>query len=191
MSMKFLMRFAVCLIALFSCMPAVHADPKYSEDMEKDLRGIADQFAKKYQMKVLGSGVGVLVSSFKVDFAISFMDNRALTIEQTRALGMAIFEEFWRKVYGNGVYHYYLSKLFAQYKGTNYDPHEKVEPQYLGVKIAFWDENVDRRLYPYISQLRIAEGQFYYYYARQDQSLQEPVIETLEQAAALLVHHVN
>ena len=73
--------------------------------------------------------------------------------------------------------HFILSILFLL-TISNFNPQER-----LGLKIAFWDENVNRYPEPYLSQIKVINGIIYYYQVNpKDQSLGKPYTETLEEA---------
>jgi hypothetical protein len=64
-----------------------------------------------------------------------------------------------------------------------------LSPEKLGIKLSFWDQNMDRYPAPYISQVRVADGMVYYYSANpSDQSLQ---LVTSEPLSALLESHME
>ena len=57
-----------------------------------------------------------------------------------------------------------------------------LHPFIMGIKLSFWDKQMDRRGAPYVSLIKVMEGKFLYYYADSaTQKLQEPVVETFEE----------
>jgi hypothetical protein len=59
-----------------------------------------------------------------------------------------------------------------------------VGPNRIGLRIGFWDANIDRPMPPHLAQIKVVEGKILYYQANpKDQSLQEPPFsETFEEA---------
>ncbi len=52
----------------------------------------------------------------------------------------------------------------------------------MGIKLSFWDEEVNRRPFPYVSLIKVMDNRIFYYYADPTtQKLQEPIIETFEE----------
>lgn len=141
--------------------------------------------AKKNQMKFLNDGVGTIVSSSvawdkKAAWDISIMADRAWTIDQARPVVVNIMQEFWDAVSQDPVVLKHMQEVHGNHPG--YDP--VLTPDRLGLKLAFWDKDVNRPRAPYISQIIVSDGFIKYYTADpKDQSLLPPTTETLEEAS--------
>lgn len=149
---------------------------------ERFFKIFAQNLAKKYQMEYLNIGVGTIVDSKVVALDTSLVDHRSLTLEQARPIVVAMIHETLHEFYHNPAYAAYLKKTAQTISW--YDP--KVSPKRFGIKIAFWDKDVNRPPPPYLSQIKISEGLIHYFYANPDQSLGTPIIETFEQATELV-----
>lgn len=68
-----------------------------------------------------------------------------------------------------------FDKYFQDMNKVYRRPLQPISEKNIAFRINFWDENVDRRLYPYIAEVRVVEGIFYYYYA-------DPVTQGLQPA---------
>jgi hypothetical protein len=147
----------------------VHAADRHTEAFGK-------QVAQKYKMKFLNKGVGSVVDSKKVAHDISIMADRHWTIDQARPVITAIMNEFWHKVATDPVFARDAQEL--QRITKYYDP--VLTPSRIGLRLAFWDKDVNRPLPPYVCLVIVSEGQIRYYTANpKDQSLQPPYIEPL------------
>jgi len=55
----------------------------------------------------------------------------------------------------------------------------------IAFRINFWDENYDRKKPPHLAQIKVEQGKIYYYTADpKTQELQQPAVETVEEARA-------
>ncbi len=119
----------------------------------------------------------------------SLADDRKLTLEQGKRLAAEMLKMTLDLGLSTPIYERYFKELKADYQTyTNSSTMqraaakvpERVTPDLFGFKVGFWDENVDRPLYPYLAQIRAAAGKVYFYYADpKTQALQEPPAEAL------------
>lgn len=171
------------LFCIFACWMLFGATLQASVDVKgmRKLESFGRQQAKKYQMRYLNKGVGTIVDSPTVAWDISLVGPQKLTLEQARTLIVCMLDEFLTLVTKDPLFDEYLKnekKLLSWY-----DP--VLSPKRIGIKLAFWDENVDRYPSPYISQIKAMEGKVFYYQANpKDQSLVEVRVETFEEAFA-------
>jgi hypothetical protein len=149
---------------------------------ERFFKIFAQNLAKKYKMEYLNIGVGTIVDSNVVALDTSLVDHRSLTLEQARPIVVAMIRDLLHEVYHNPAYAAYLKKNGQEIAW--YDP--VLSPKRFGIKIAFWDKDVNRPSPPYLSQIKISEGLIHYFYANPDQSLGTPFTETFEQAMELV-----
>lgn len=154
------------------------AAPKHCEDAKKVVNDIGHAFAKKYQMHLLTVGTGSLIDAPKTKWVISLVSEQQMTIEQARPLIKEMINTFWDKVQKDQVFSNYLKLESSKYYYI--DP--TLSQKDIGIKIAFWDVNVNRPLHPYLSQIRVVGGdKVYFHYADpKDQSLQEPIVEEVK-----------
>lgn len=153
------------------------------DDMKLELAVFAKSLTSKYGFKYLNSGIGTVVDNLDVSFAIGMMGRQQMTMDQARPIVLNMIKEFFQKVSTTPVFDEYGKRV----KKNLYYYDDRMIPEKLGFKIAFWDENVNRYPQPYLSQIKVMEGVIYYYYVNpKDQSLGEPVTETYEEAHSKL-----
>lgn len=142
-------------------------------------RGLLDCFAEKlgspYGLKVLLSGTGETIAKSKHRglWAIHFVSQQTLTIEEARPMATYMAEELINFIYTNPSFTDYFAQL-------RYPPNDKKKPALtdMGFRIAFWDENVNRPQRPYVAEIYLADGVLSYFYANPDtQALENPVVE--------------
>lgn len=170
------MHYFICLFLL--TMPLLasakeYVGPAYDVNAWKSLDAFASGLSKQYGLELLNTGVGSMMDTPKVKWAISFVDHRPTTREQIRPMLIALIDQSWHKVSTDPVF---LNSMV-------YSREKAVVPANIGFKIAFWDANVDRPLYPYLAQVRVTGEQITYFYADpKTQALEAPIVETLEEA---------
>jgi hypothetical protein len=173
--------FILLSIFLFFSKTRVDAAPKEFDKRTKALETFGKQLANKNGMKYLIAGVGSVVDSRIVAWDISLTCDREMTVEQARPMVVNMIQDFWQKVNQDPVFVTCL-KIMHQ-KQPQYDP--VLTPKRMGMKIAFWDKNVDRPLPPNLAQIKVMEGSIYYFQANpKDQSLQDPFVESFDDAFA-------
>lgn len=158
--------------------------PAYSVKVERMIDDFGKKLAQKNEMKFLRSGVGAIVNSNLTAWDLSLTSNKNWTIEQARPIIVSMIKEFLNLVLDNPDIENYIKKISSNRPSFN----SELSPRRIGFKLAFWDENVDRPLPPYLAQIKVMEGKIFYFYANpKDQSLQQPpVVETFEEAFALI-----
>jgi hypothetical protein len=170
-------------VLLLNYSTPLHAVNKWWIERDKSLANFGEQLAKKNGMKCLKTHVGSIVDSKIVAWDISLLSDQQLTIEQARPMVVAMIKDFWKKVNDDPSFDNGLKELHKTMSW--YSP--ELTPKRLGIRIAFWDKDVNRPLPPYISQIKVLEGRIEYYQANpKDQSLLPPYIETFEQALKLI-----
>ncbi len=177
--MKLTLRFLFAVFISAVCMSAKYQGPK--EDVAKSSR--LDRFscsiAKKYNMEFLVIGNKWIVDDNYNNWSILFSNRNRMTIEQARPLVKNIICEFIAEIKTQPVYRQWV--IFMTKRDSKWDA--DINPGRLGIKIGFWDENMDRPLAPYLAQILVVNRVVKYYYADPNtQALQEPPIEeTFEQ----------
>lgn len=170
--MKFL---PIILVWFFLVTPSLSAVHKhYGPSVDRNTRNALDKFgealAKPYQFKLLISGCGGIVGSTSGLWALHFTSQKKMTLDQARPLAVHMANEL--------INFMFASPLFAEY--MKLDRKGSLTLDCIGYKIAFWDENVDRPLRPYLAEIRLRDGELYYYYADPEtQALQAPLVEPI------------
>ncbi len=164
---------AVLLIAPL-LLGSRHSGPAYDRHARESLDAFAQEFAKKHQLKFLNTGVGSLADAKEGIWIINFVSNQTLTIEEARLFAADLTYQLLYKVYHD--------RLFINYCKISAPFHKSADmrEEYVGFRLAFWDQNTNRPLYPCVAQIRLADGNLYYHYANPNtQALQEPLVESL------------
>lgn len=143
------------------------------------LEHFGKHLAKRYHMEYLNKGVGTVVESRKVIWDLSLMSHHPMTIEQARPVIVSMMNEFWQKATQDP----YMQREIYELRTQKILPDLVLTPESLGLKIAFWDKDVNRPLPPYLGRIIVAEGKIRYYMANpRDQSLEQPTVETMAEA---------
>lgn len=162
-----------CFLTFSPSLDAVrkHVGPSYDSNPRNALDKFAETLTKPYQLKLLISGLGGIVDSKTGLWALHFTSQQKMTLDQARPLAVHIASELINFMYTN--------PFFAEYMRQE-GRGRVLSLEDMGYKIAFWDENVDRPLSPYLAEIRLRNGELYYYYADpQTQALQRPLVEPL------------
>lgn len=169
-------RLFTAIASCFILCSANHTGPKYDSEPRDALDILAISLAKKYQLNFLNSGTGIIAGYDEGLWALNYTSAKKMTIEEARPMVAEMAQAFLYKMYHD--------PLFAAYMEASkrYSRRTELANDLMGFKIAFWDENVDRPLNPYLAQIRFADNKIYFHYASpKDQSLLEPKVETLEE----------
>ncbi len=170
---------ALVAIAFFSSMSFL-GPQTISEKADKQLKKDALILCKKYKLDFLSiSDSRILESKDEhADFTINMMSYREMTKEEVRELCKSFTQDFWKALKSNPIYLDYAIESWG-FKKIKEKP---LHPFIMGIKLSFWDKQMDRRGAPYVSLIKVMEGKFLYYYADSaTQKLQEPVVETFEE----------
>lgn len=176
-----MMKKILCLLIpfnwIFICSAAYYGPP-YEIKARKSLDKFGVELAKQQQICFLNSGsVEQLIGSKNCKWGLSLMSRQKLTLEEARPLANSIANALLYQLHHNPVYATCLIKS----AGDNQRKSTELKDEYMGYRLAFWDENMDRPLRPYIAQIRLADEKLYYHYADPEtQALQEPIIEMLQ-----------
>lgn len=152
-------------------MGAKHIGPSYDTKPRYALDAFAKKLAKQHHLEFLNSGLGGLAGAKQGIWALSLVSREQMTLDEGRKLATAITRQLLHKVFTDPLFARYCQKSCRA--GS-----EELKPEHVAFRLAFWDENTDRPLYPYLAQVRLAEGKLYFHYADpKTQALQEPIVE--------------
>ncbi|MBS0627108.1 MAG: hypothetical protein JSS09_02730 [Verrucomicrobia bacterium] len=174
--LTYILIFFSLLTCLFtSCDAPSSKDPSrmvvvYENKGTEILRVEGQKLGKEYTLSLLSIGLGTIVHApNNVPIGMLFSSPKKLTLQEGILLAKTVESALLDTVYQNPVF-----TKFCESRG-----HGQVDQNFLGLRIAFWDENVDRPLYPYLAEIRVFEGNIYCYYADPKTSaLQEDPIIT-------------
>lgn len=170
---------ALSVIVLF-CSMSFLGPQTISERADKQLKKDALKLCKKYKLDFLSiSDSRILESKDEhADYTINMMSHREMTKEEVRELTKSFLQDLWRDLKASPIYVECAIESW-KFKKIKEKP---LHPLVMGIKLSFWDEQMDRRGAPYISLIKVMEGKFFYYYADPaTQKLQEPIVETFEE----------
>src|ERR1700722_2079319 len=168
-SLKKFVPFLLLISAFFLC-GMKHTGPRHEVNTRKALDKIGLELASKNNLNLLNTGLGSLADAKNGVWALNLTSNHSLTIEQARPLVTDITTKLLFMMYHN--------PKFAKYaKMTK----SELTNEKMAFRLAFWDQNVNRPLYPYLAQIRLADGNIYYHYADpMTQALQEPIVQSID-----------
>lgn len=149
-----------------------YSGPSYEVKPKVALEAVGQQLGASQNLCLLNLSYGQLANAKKAQWALSYTSSAKMTIADVRPMVAMMVRTFLCKIYQDPIFmeYYQKAKLKSQFG-----------PDSIAFKLAFWDENVDRPIAPYLAQVRFADGVVCYYYADPcTQVLQEPVVETLE-----------
>jgi hypothetical protein len=161
-------------VPLIACclMGATHGGPKWDRRPRYALDAFAKVLAKEHQLEFLNSGVGLIADADRAIWAISLVSRRQMTLEQGRQFATAIAHKLYRKVLNDPLFGQYCQEMSSFYSSS------EVKKEYVAFRLAFWDKNTNRPLYPFLAQIRLADGNLFYHYADPEtQALQPPIVE--------------
>ncbi len=170
--------FRYLVIASLGFFTFIQADISYHTNPEKSLKKEGARIAKKYDLKVIGNGFADNIAGSKDGtWALSFTSDQPLTLEEARPIVADISYKLFHSFYHDPVYVKYYSCVQKNLSFLN----KTMNDDEIGFRLAFWDKDVNRPLYPYLAQVRLADSKIYYHYADPEtQALQPPIVESLE-----------
>lgn len=158
----------------FFLLGATHLGPTYSTRPLYALDAFGKGLAKEYRLQFLNSGTGRLADAEKGIWAISLVSRQQMTLEEGRQLATAIAHTLLDKVFKDPSFARYCQETSTRHRGP------ELKKEYIGFRLAFWDENTNRSSYPFLAQIRLADGKLYFHYADPEtQALQDPIVEAL------------
>lgn len=159
------------LLLLIGCSEQQSPDAPLYQSIDQ----FAKKWAKQHQMQFLNSSCGILSNGQNVLWDISLVSRQQLTLEEAREVAKDLTHSFLCKVYHDPLFAQDCQESFRA-KGD-----KELREEYVGFRLAFWDQNMDRPLFPYVAQVRLADGCLFIHYADpQTQALQDPLVEPLE-----------
>lgn len=169
------LKICLFLFAFVVLCSATHF-PVFKEGVSrhKPLDGFGRQIANNYHLQYIKSGGSRLVDNQKVIWSLYFVDDSYKTLEQLRPQIEEIIKEFWQKISHDA---YYAQELKRLAKNGNWQS-SKINPDQIGLKIAFWNPEMKRPEAPFVAQVKVVDEKVYYYYADPNsQALQDPIVE--------------
>jgi hypothetical protein len=152
--------------------------PEVDVKCQKALDDLGEEVSDRFKMQFLVSGYNDLLNNGKICFALSLASPEKLNIDETRKLSLNLFNYLFERYKSDPAFYNYYREDALSYKMST-----EVAPNVVSFKIAFWDYDVNRYYFPNIAQVTLLNQKLYYYYADpKTQILQEPIVETLDEA---------
>ncbi|MGZ6298451.1 MAG: hypothetical protein ACXWM2_03555 [Parachlamydiaceae bacterium] len=160
-----------------------YTGPAHMVQANQSLEALSQQLAVEHKLYLLNLSFGDIADALCAPWGLSYTSNEQYTIEQIRPTVKTLVQTFLRKIHYDPLFlNYYLKSTYRHPFGVDS----------IAFKIAFWNEDVDRPLSPYLAQVRYANGNIYYYYADPEtQALTEPVVESLESLGITADKYLN
>jgi len=126
------------------------------------------QVAEKNQMQLLIVGS---VNDVFSDYCMLFTSDKEMSLEQGKALAIPIAKNYLEMILHDPTVADYVANKRGKAPQANN----------IGLKIAFWDQDVNRPKPPYLAEIMLSKGVFHYYEADpQTQSLKLITTEPFE-----------
>ncbi len=164
----------LCSFSVLSLSSFLHYGPAYCRDAANAIDTISISIAKENDLTYIGEGMGSSIGANKSTWASFYTCLKKLTIEEACALAGKAQTALLDKVYEQSVFDTY----YQESNKNHLTPKpEQVSENSVATKIAFWDENVDRPMHPYLAEIRVIGEEFLCYYADpKTQALEAPLI---------------
>lgn len=159
----------VCTV--FSLCALEHTGPKYDTVPRYAMDRLGEELAQENRLQLITSGLGSLVDAKDAPWALGFVMREPMTIEEARPLANRLAAKLVDLIHTDASFDHYLKSS---------EPGRELNGDMIVYRLAFWDQNTDRYLAPYLAEVVFKNNQLYYYYADpQTQALQEPLVEPL------------
>jgi hypothetical protein len=158
----------------------IYSDLDTNKQVTNTSKWIGNKLAEKYNIQFLLEGSRDLVDSQRTEiFSWSFVDDKKSTLEEARPIILNIINDIYASMNEKLIYSKYLDALKKTWPSID----TRILIENVGIKLAFWDENVNRPKNPYLAQIKVSDGKIRYYYADPaTQALGEPIVESFKEA---------
>lgn len=162
-------------IAFFSFFSdSLPEDVIYDKIVREKFKIKAEQLASQCHIKHLSCQTGAMIDSQEVVWCAKYMIQYPLNIEEARPIVQGIFRNLLELGKNEPCFTEYIVATGKRFKIAK---DRTLNARLFGLKIGFWDEEMNRPLYPNLAQIVVKENKIFYYYADpQTQALQEPPI---------------
>jgi len=183
---KIMKLFVLVAIGLFS-ISSKHIGPKYCTITYDNIDKFGAKISGKYPITYMETTAGCNNDCCNdVIWFLHFVCEKPYTFEQGNELAYNIFQELLNSKTNDPIFKAYIKASTFKSRGL------EVKPDYFGFKIAFWDENVDRPKFPYLSLIRVFGTKMEFYYANPiTQALEKPIVKQYRYSNGSLVFSEN
>lgn len=146
------------------------------------LRQFGPQMAFEYNLTYLSGGTASPVDQ-KVIWILTFKSGEPKEISEARRQILELIDALWKEGSTDPVY----AKYIVEYEKFLFRDKLTLSLKDFGIRVGYWDENVERFPKPYISQVAMMGEKIQYFYANPEtQALEAPITETIEEAKSKL-----
>jgi hypothetical protein len=139
------------------------------------------KWAQQFSLIVIVSGETDKLKIIESDFSIAMVGTQRISLKEARNIAATFGRDALRFMKEDEKCIEYFKEETKE-KATEIKP----SPDYIGLRISFWDENIDRVVQPYIAEIRYVDGVFKYYTADELQRLVLVYEETFDEAMKFL-----
>lgn len=163
-----------------------YSGPSEEREMQKVVDKFGEELAKKNDL--IFHCVGSATVNTYTWYSLIFHDFQKRTLDEGRLLAANLFKEFFAQLSNTPLVHQYNTFLNEYYAKSRSQMHlgPDLTPEQVGFQITSWDENMEHVQKPFLSQIMLDRGVFYYY--ETDPATQELRLvfkESLAEAKAL------
>lgn len=167
-----LSNFLIFLSVIFFSATPMSKDLYYDKLSRHWLEKTAEKLAQECHIEFLSSQTGTMIDCQEVVWCVKYLIQHPLTIDEMRPIAQGLFKAFWHLGQTEPSFNEYTKAVNITYKSE-----DVLNPNMFGLKIVFWDKEMNRPLYPNLAQVVVKESKIFYYYADpKTWALQEPSI---------------
>ncbi len=135
--------------------------PQYEADLYQMVDDYATAYCKKNNTQLID--VGDFTNPSKhLWFGVWLTCGDAEDLQRGRTRAIAFVKDFSSTLQQSKVANEYFQQSKRNHRSETVD---SINPNLFGVKIAYWDKNVNRPQPPYLAEVTYCRGTFYYYQA--------------------------
>lgn len=169
------------LLGFSSCKAAKYTGPEYERKIYEDIDAFAQKYGNTHHMKLINVGsFPELEPKNTVLFGFWLSGNSRTDLQECRKSFISLVKDFWKMIQDNSLSQECIESA-NRFRKVKID----LSLDYVGIKIAYWDKNMDRPPLPYIAQAFFYDGKFHYYQADPEtQALKLILVEPYDEAIA-------
>lgn len=140
--------------------------PSEEREMSYVLDDFGVQYAKMHGMKF--QCVGDFSDNDHILYGLLFKNAHKMTLEEGRILAANLMEEYLKLLKSHPSikkYHDYCNRAYRNFADPPFLSDEIGHLKTVGIRIGYWDENIERPQKPYLAQIAFFREHFHYYEA--------------------------
>ena len=181
---------AILGLFVFSCILKLcenkYSGPQYEADLYQMIDDYAVAYGKNNNTELIHVG-NFAYSSNSIRFGMWLRCYAAEELQQGRNRAITLACDFYNMLQQNKIVSNYFAELKRYYA---LDSADEINLYTIGIKIAYWDKQVNRPQPPYLAEITFLDEKFHYYQADPEtQALKLVFEETYEDALANVEKH--